>query len=94
MCLISIELADSLSWYSRFLQAWVFLATKDRRALLFERILGLLHIHAASRFGCRWFLSVDRAGGCRAVALALKRKALPEVDDQAREMARGLRLPR
>jgi predicted nucleic acid-binding protein len=30
--------------------------------------LDLLHIAAARRFGCRWFLSFDSNSGCRAVA--------------------------
>lgn len=53
--------------------------------------LDLLHIQAAKRFGCRWFLSFDTASGCRAVAAALGLKVYPELNDQDREIGRRLR---
>jgi hypothetical protein len=53
--------------------------------------LDLLHIQAAKRFGCRWFLSFDSASGCRAVAVALGLKVFPEVNEQDREVAKRLR---
>src|SRR5215471_5780458 len=53
--------------------------------------LDLLHIQAAKRFGCRWFLSFDSASGCRAVAAALGLKLYPALNDQDREILRHLR---
>jgi len=53
--------------------------------------LDLLHIQAAKRFGCRWFLSFDSASGCRAIAAVLGLKVFPELNDQDRETARRLR---
>ena len=41
--------------------------------------LDLLHVAAACRFGCRWFLSFDSASGCRAVAHACGLKVFPEL---------------
>ena len=55
--------------------------------------LDLLHVHAAKRFGCRWFLSFDSASGCRAVAFALKLKVFPELENQDRKIAKRLRQP-
>ena len=42
--------------------------------------LDLLHIAAARRFGCRWFLSFDTNSGCRAVAHAENLKVFPELN--------------
>jgi predicted nucleic acid-binding protein len=42
--------------------------------------LDLLHIAAAKRFGCRWFLSFDSNSGCRAVAHAENLKVFPELN--------------
>ncbi len=53
--------------------------------------LDLLHIQAAKRFGCRWFLSFDSASGCRAMAAVFGLKVFPEPNDQDREIARRLR---
>jgi predicted nucleic acid-binding protein len=39
--------------------------------------LDLLHVAAAKRFGCRWFLSFDSNSGCRAVAHAESLKVFP-----------------
>lgn len=50
--------------------------------------LDLLHLQAAKRFGCRWFLSFDSASGCRAVAVALGLKVFPELNQQDREIGR------
>jgi hypothetical protein len=52
--------------------------------------LYLLHIQAAKRFGCRWFLSFDSASGCRAMAAVLGLKVFPELNDQDRDIARRL----
>jgi predicted nucleic acid-binding protein len=52
--------------------------------------LDLLHLQAAKRFGCRWFLSFDSASGCRAVAVALGLRVFPELNAQDRETGRGL----
>lgn len=43
--------------------------------------LDLLHIAAAKRHGCQWFLSFDRNSGCRAVAKAEGLKVFPAMDD-------------
>ena len=48
--------------------------------------LDVLHIQAAKRFGCRWFLSFDSASGCRAIAAAVGLKVFPELNDQDREI--------
>jgi hypothetical protein len=53
--------------------------------------LDLLHIHAATRFGCRWFLSFDSASGCRAVAAAVGLKVFPELDHRERALLANLR---
>lgn len=53
--------------------------------------LDLLHIQAAKRFGCRWFLSFDSASGCRAVAAAVGMNIFPELNEQDREILRRLR---
>ena len=49
--------------------------------------LDVLHIQAAKRFGCRWFLSFDSASGCRAIAAAVGLKVFPELNDQDRDIA-------
>jgi hypothetical protein len=53
--------------------------------------LDILHIQAATRFGCRWFLSFDSASGCRAVAATLGLKIFPALNDQDREIHRRFR---
>ncbi len=53
--------------------------------------LDLLHLRAAKRFGCRWFLSFDSASGCRALATVLGLKVFPQANAQDRELARLLR---
>jgi hypothetical protein len=52
--------------------------------------LDLLHIAAARRFGCRWFLSFDSASGCRAVAHACGLTVFPELGSQDRAFIRKL----
>jgi predicted nucleic acid-binding protein len=42
--------------------------------------LDVLHVAAAKRFGCRWFLSFDRASGCRAMAECEGLKVFPPVN--------------
>jgi predicted nucleic acid-binding protein len=42
--------------------------------------LDLLHIAAAKRFGCRWFLSFDSNSGCRAIAHSENLKIFPELN--------------
>ena len=49
--------------------------------------LDVLHIQAAERFGCRWFLSFDSASDCRAIAAAVGLKVFPELNDQDRDIA-------
>ncbi|HSH40408.1 MAG TPA: PIN domain-containing protein [Chthoniobacterales bacterium] len=44
----------------------------------------LLHVAAARRFGCRWFLSFDSNSGCRAVAHACGLRVFPELNAQDR----------
>jgi hypothetical protein len=53
--------------------------------------LDLLHIQAAKRFGCRWFLSFDSASGCRAVAAAQGLKVFPALNDQDRQILKRFR---
>jgi hypothetical protein len=53
--------------------------------------LDLLHLQAAKRFGCRWFLSFDSASGCRAVAAILGFRVFPELNSEDREICRRLR---
>lgn len=48
--------------------------------------LDVLHIQAAKRFGCRWFLSFDSASGCRAVAATLGLKVFPPLNEQDRDI--------
>jgi hypothetical protein len=52
--------------------------------------LALLHLQAAKRFGCRWFLSFDSASGCRAVASVLGLKVFPELTSLDREIRHRL----
>lgn len=47
--------------------------------------LDLLHIAAARRFGCQWFLSFDSASGCRAVARACGLRVFPELTAEDRK---------
>jgi predicted nucleic acid-binding protein len=44
--------------------------------------LDLLHVAAAARFGCRWFLSFDSNSGCRAVAHQCRLKVFPALNAQ------------
>jgi predicted nucleic acid-binding protein len=44
----------------------------------------LLHIAAARKFGCRWFLSFDSNSGCRAVAHASGMRVFPLLNAQDR----------
>ncbi len=53
--------------------------------------LDVLHLQAAKRFGCRWFLSFDSASGCRALASLLGLKVFPEMNDHDREILGRLR---
>ncbi len=46
--------------------------------------LDLLHVAAARRFGCRWFLSFDSASGCRAVAHVCGLSLFPELASKDR----------
>ena len=41
--------------------------------------LDLMHLAAARRFGCQWFLSFDSNSGCRALASVLGMKLFPEL---------------
>src|SRR5438552_3929256 len=43
--------------------------------------LDILHIAAAGRFGCQWFLSFDSSSGCRGVAHACRVRVFPELTD-------------
>ena len=52
--------------------------------------LDLLHVAAARRFGCQWFLSFDSASGCRAVAHACGLKAFPELTPEDRVWLRRI----
>lgn len=46
--------------------------------------LDILHVVAARRFGCQWFLSFDSSSGCRAVAHACGLKLFPELGAEDR----------
>jgi hypothetical protein len=54
----------------------------------------ILHIAAARRFGCQWFLSFDSASGGRAVAHACGLRLFPDLspDDRTwlRRIGRGI----
>ena len=53
--------------------------------------LDLLHLAAARRFGCRWFLSFDSHSGCRALASVLGMKVFPDLNKGDREWVRKLK---
>jgi hypothetical protein len=53
--------------------------------------LDILHIAAARRFGCEWFLSFDSASGCRAVAHDCGLKVFPELAPEDRAWLRRIR---
>jgi hypothetical protein len=53
--------------------------------------LDILHVLAAKRFGCRWFLSFDTASGCRAVATLLNLKVFPELNEDDRKIIARLK---
>jgi hypothetical protein len=53
--------------------------------------LDLLHLQAAKRFGCGWFLSFDSASGCRAIASLVGLKVFPELNGEDREIRTRLR---
>ena len=42
-------------------------------------------MQAATRFGCRWFLSFDSGSGCRAVAAAQGLKVYPVLTEKDRD---------
>jgi hypothetical protein len=52
--------------------------------------LDLLHIAAARQFGCQWFLTFDKASGCRAVAHSCGMKVFPELTPAERSGVRRL----
>ncbi len=52
--------------------------------------LDILHVSAAQRFGCQWFLSFDSGSGCRAVAHACGLKVFPELSAQDRVWLRRI----
>jgi predicted nucleic acid-binding protein len=52
--------------------------------------LDLLHVAAARRFGCQWFLSFDSASGCRAVAHDCGLKLFPELKPEDRAWLRRI----
>ncbi len=52
--------------------------------------LDILHVAAARRFGCQWFLSFDSASGCRAVAHACGLKVFPELTSEDRNWLRKI----
>ena len=52
--------------------------------------LDLLHVAAARRFGCQWFLSFDSASGCRAVAHGCGLKVFPELTAEDRTWLRRI----
>ncbi|PWU21056.1 MAG: hypothetical protein C5B50_02600 [Verrucomicrobia bacterium] len=52
--------------------------------------LDILHVAAARRFGCQWFLSFDSASGCRAVAHACGLKVYPELGAEDRAWLRKI----
>jgi predicted nucleic acid-binding protein len=53
--------------------------------------LDILHVAAARRFGCQWFLSFDSESGCRAVAHACGLKVFPELTNRDRAWLRKIR---
>lgn len=52
--------------------------------------LDILHVAAARRFGCQWFLSFDSASGCRAVAHACGLKVFPDLTAEDRAWLRKI----
>ncbi len=52
--------------------------------------LDLLHVAAARRFGCQWFLSFDSSSGCRAVAHACGLKVFPLLSPEDRAWLRKI----
>lgn len=52
--------------------------------------LDMLHIAAARRFGCQWFLSFDSASGCRAVAYACGLRLFPDLSPEDRAWLRRI----
>jgi predicted nucleic acid-binding protein len=53
--------------------------------------LDMLHVMAARRFGCSWFLSFDSQSGCRALASALGMKVFPGLITADRDILCKLR---
>jgi predicted nucleic acid-binding protein len=53
--------------------------------------LDMLHVIAARRFGCSWFLSFDSQSGCRALASVLGLKVFPPLTTADREIVSKLR---
>jgi predicted nucleic acid-binding protein len=50
-----------------------------------------IHVVAALRFGCPWFLSFDTNSGCRALACFLGLKVYPEITAEDRKIIAKLR---
>ena len=50
-----------------------------------------LHVLAARKFGCPWFLSFDVESGCRALAVAVGLKVYPPLSSRDREILRALK---
>lgn len=48
--------------------------------------LDILHVIAARRFGCQWFLSFDSDSGCRAMAAASGLKVYPPLQARDRKI--------
>jgi predicted nucleic acid-binding protein len=48
--------------------------------------LDILHVVAAKRFGCQWFLSFDVESGCRAMAAAAGLKVYPPIAARDRKL--------
>jgi hypothetical protein len=53
--------------------------------------LDILHVQAAKRFGCGWFLSFDSASGCRALASVIGLKVFPALSTADRVILKRLR---
>jgi predicted nucleic acid-binding protein len=53
--------------------------------------LDTLHVLAARRFGCQWFLSFDTASGCRALAAVLGLRVFPDLTAEDRKIMAKLR---
>jgi hypothetical protein len=69
---------SSVEWYRRF-SPRCNIGTLD-----------ILHVLAAKRFGCGWFLSFDSASGCRAVAAKMGLRIFPELNTQDRDIMKRL----